>query len=157
MGRIVHASKVSSYSSLMLQGFIHRTADIVGLPRAPAEFLAASSNTPSTVTSKSLSDLRVHYWLCCADMLGSLQSGRHLATDPSLALQTTRSFAALKAQPCDPRRAATLEVYAIARTPPGADPALKRLSELGRINDELDEWETYWKPILSGALLCRLL
>lgn len=133
-------------------GLIHRTAELVGLPRAPSAFLAAIASSTAPPSLQILSDLRVHYWLCVADIHGSPQSGRASASDPTAALQTTRLFAALKNQPCDPRRAATLELYAIVRTPKGARNATKlRLDDLGRINDELDDWEEYWKPILTEA------
>lgn len=130
---------------------MHRTAELVGLPRAPDNFLAAVTS-PTPPTTQILSDLRVHYWLCIADIHGSLQSGRASATDPAPALQTTRLFSSLKQQPCDPRRAAMLELYAIVRTPKGAKNATKiRLDNLVKINEELDAWEEYWTPILAGT------
>jgi hypothetical protein len=135
------------------QGLIHRTAEFVGLPRAPLTFLSAVASTSTPVPVQVLSDLRVNYWLSVADIHGSLQSGRPAATDPTDALQTTRLFASLKAQPCDPRRAATLELYAVVRTPAGENPSKIRLLELARINDELDRWEVYWRPILTGEVL----
>jgi hypothetical protein len=137
--------------SLIPTGLIHRTAELVGLPRAPDNFLAAVTS-PTPPTTQIISDLRVHYWLCIADIHGSLQSGRASATDPTPALQTTRLFASLKQQFCDPRRAAMLELYAIVRTPKGAKNATKiRLDNLVKINEELDAWEEYWTPILAES------
>ena len=130
---------------------MHRTAELVGLTRAPDNFLAAIASTAGPPSLQILSDLRVHYWLCISDIQGSLQSGRASAADPTAALQTTRLFATIKAQPSDPRRAATLDLFAIVRTPKGARNASKiRLDNLSKINDDLAAWERHWRPILTG-------
>lgn len=132
---------------------MHRTAELVGLTRAPDNFLAAVASSSGTPSVEVLSDLRVHYWLCISDIQGSLQSGRASAADSTAALQTTRLFATIKAQPSDPRRAATLELFAIVRTPKGARNASKiRLDNLSKINEELASWERHWRPILAGEL-----
>lgn len=161
VGRATHLSKVNALSSQMLQGIVHRAAEIVGLARSPETFLQAlESATPSApVPTKILSDLRLHYWLLIADIHGSLHSGRQTQTDPTNAIRTARLFASLKSQPCDPRRAAMLELYAIAKAPPGINAVTYRLNELDHINQELEQWDTHWAPILAGesgvnTLLC---
>ena len=83
---------------------------------------------------------------------GSLQSGRPCQTDPTSALHTTRHFAEAKCLPTDPRRAATLEGYAISRTPVDALSTSKiRLSNLSRMADDFDRWEQYWPSVLEHA------
>ncbi|SCV71438.1 BQ2448_3026 [Microbotryum intermedium] len=166
VGRATHSSKVNHWSSIMIHGIIHRTAEAIGLPRAPHAFLAAldASRLPGAppIDNEVLCRLRTHYALCIADVHGSLQSGRVAATDPTAALETTRAFASLLSSPMDARMAAQLELYAIVRTPRGQHPFKLRLAQLGRINDELDSWESYWRPILtplqnSGDLLAYTL
>ena len=50
--------------------------------------------------------------------------------------------------------AATLEGYAIARTPIYASPPSKiRLSNLTRLSEELDRWEQTWPAVLEQAQL----
>ncbi|KDE09579.1 hypothetical protein MVLG_00474 [Microbotryum lychnidis-dioicae p1A1 Lamole] len=153
VGRATHSSKVNHWSSIMIHGIIHRTAEAIGLPRAPQAFLAAldASTVPGAppIDNEVLCRLRTHYALCIADVHGSLQSGRVAATDPTAALETTRAFASLLSSPMDARMAAQLELYAIVRTPRGQHPFKLRLTQLGRINDELDSWESYWRPILT--------
>lgn len=151
-GRASHMSKVNALSSVMLQSIVHKMADHIGINHAPKVFVTAVSNASATnpVSTKVLSDLRLHYWLCMADIHGSLHSGRMTATDPSDAVKSARIFAGLRSQPCDPRRAATVELYALARAPNGVNAVAHRLDELDRINDDLERWSTYWAPILSS-------
>lgn len=150
--KITHLSKVNVLSSMMLQGMVHRTADLVGVSNAPSVFLrAAEKATPNNpIPAKILADLRLHFFLIFTDIHGSLHSGRSTASDSTNALKTTRLFAKIRSQVTDPRRAAIVELYAIARAPQGVNAVEYRLRDLDRINKKFDAWSTEWAPIMKG-------
>lgn len=155
--KITHLSKVNVLSSMMLQGMVHRTADLVGVSNAPSVFLRAvekaSPNEP--IPAKVLADLRLHFFLIFTDIHGSLHSGRSTASDSTNALRTTRLFANIRAQVTDPRRAAIVELYAIARAPQGVNAVEYRLRDLDRINQRLEAWSAEWAPMMKGANVCK--
>ncbi|KAL8286710.1 hypothetical protein RQP46_004238 [Phenoliferia psychrophenolica] len=147
--KIVHSSKVNPFSSMMIHGLMHRTASFLGLPLSPQAYLSANTIANPIPPAHQL---RVWYWLCISDVHGSLQSGRPCQTDLTSALTTTRQFAKAKVLPSDPRRAATLESYAIAATPVYAGSTSKiRLLHLQRMADEFERWNQYWPPVLEHA------
>lgn len=83
---------------------------------------------------------------------GSLLYNRSLVTDCTSALRTTRIWAQVSSHPGDVRRAASLEVYGLVRTPMDSpQPTKLRLAELPRIGDDLDRWEQYWDPLLNAV------
>lgn len=86
LGRIVHASKVSPFSSMsesrllfllvlppsftsfvaVLHALMHRTASFISLPNSPQVFIAAfASQAP--VPPQVVSNLRLWLWLCFSD------------------------------------------------------------------------------------------
>ncbi|KAL8292831.1 hypothetical protein RQP46_000525 [Phenoliferia psychrophenolica] len=151
LGQIVHASKVNPLSSMMIHGLMHRTSSYLGIPNSAHVYLTAVAG-PGPTPLEATTNLRVWYWLCIADIHGSLQSGRPCQTDPTAALQTTRHFAEARVLPTDPRRAATFEGYAIARTPVDAHSTSQiRLSQLQRCAEDFDRWQQYWPPVLQQA------
>ncbi|KAK4705277.1 hypothetical protein P7C70_g928, partial [Phenoliferia sp. Uapishka_3] len=65
-GKIVHASKVNPFSSMMIHGLMHRTASFLGLPNSPNAYLNALA-APGPIPNDVTTSLRVWYWLCLSD------------------------------------------------------------------------------------------
>ncbi|KAM0754778.1 hypothetical protein T439DRAFT_321817 [Meredithblackwellia eburnea MCA 4105] len=150
-GRIVHASKVNPLSSMMIHALMHRISSYLRLPQAPQNFLDAVA-TGAPIPPEVTENLRIWFWLCRSDIQGSVQSGRSCQTDATSALLTTRQFANMRLIPSDVRGAATIECYAIARTPIEAPQATTiRLNNIARLHDELDKWEQFWPAKLMEA------